>query len=348
MICFLCLDETGEMLPIFGFDGNVHNSISHIIEKYLDIKPPLPVENKFYEICSQCWQKLTDFHEYYQNIKSHEEQRLKMVELNETKNFIEIKEEIPYISPSSSVADEYETEDPFLSVLDKECLKDNTTPKTMPIKPKKRTNPSKSGKSRKKEENLSIPANEIKSEELENVTNSKNNETKRRKGYILLEENEELIRKHIQMLCQICPHTCCEFQDLVKHFKEEHPDVKPHVKCCERKLDCPSDILQHAYYHENPDYFKCNECGKTFINKSGLRDHYVHNHEPEENLSFACDECPRRFSRKNLLEHHKSKHVPEIERSYYCETCVPRKASATVLWEIFLPLYENDALSIQL
>lgn len=154
----------------------------------------------------------------------------------------------------------------------------------------------------------------------------KTNEPKRRKGHVLLEENDGLIKKHIKMLCQMCSYIGEDFSILIRHYKEEHAGVKPFIKCCERKLDCPSDILQHAYFHENPDHFKCQECGKTFINNSGLKDHFMKHHEPEENLPYGCDECPRRFSRKNLLAHHKAKHIPKTERSHFCKICNPPKA----------------------
>lgn len=158
------------------------------------------------------------------------------------------------------------------------------------------------------------------------ATPDKPHEPKKRKGHVLLEENEGLIKKHIKMLCQMCSYIGEDFSCLIKHYKEEHAGVKPYIKCCERKLDCPSDILQHAYYHEDPEHFKCSECGKTFINNSGLKDHFMKHHEPEENLPYGCDECPRRFSRKNLLAHHKAKHIPKTERSHFCEICQPAKA----------------------
>ncbi|TMW39748.1 hypothetical protein DOY81_015173, partial [Sarcophaga bullata] len=157
----------------------------------------------------------------------------------------------------------------------------------------------------------------------------KSNEPKRRKGHALLEENESLIKKHIKMLCQMCSFIGEDFSNLIKHYKDEHAGVKPFIKCCERKLDCPSDILQHAHYHEDPEHFKCQECGKTFINNSGLKDHFMKHHEPEENLPYGCDECPRRFSRKNLLAHHKAKHIPKMERSHFCQICAPPRAFAS-------------------
>ncbi|XP_037821318.1 transcription factor grauzone-like [Lucilia sericata] len=179
---------------------------------------------------------------------------------------------------------------------------------------------------KKKTKRTSLPRTEAKRTKK---AADKTNEPKRRKGHVLLEENDGLIKKHIKMLCQMCSYIGEDFSNLIKHYKEEHAGVKPFIKCCERKLDCPSDILQHAYFHEDPEHFKCQICGKTFINNSGLKDHFMKHHEPEENLPYGCDECPRRFSRKNLLAHHKAKHIPKTERSHFCEICQPPKAFAS-------------------
>ncbi|XP_059224596.1 transcription factor grauzone isoform X2 [Stomoxys calcitrans] len=332
MVCYLCLEKKDEQLPIFENETEMEWSIAEMIEKYLNVKP-IQMENGRCEMCVPCWQKLIDFHEYYQNIQALEESRVLLVEgarnLDEYTSNI-IKEECVDVSPySNTISDAFETEDPFLDLEDEEYKPSNA--KTRKRKSRKRSSTLNSN-----EEEMETPLNDIKNEvDVNTFTTAKTGgalnkgaETKRRKGRVLLEENEELIKKHIQMLCQICTHSSNEFQDLMKHYKEEHPEVKPHIKCCERKLECPSDILQHAYYHENPEHFKCNECGRTFINKSALRDHYKQYHEPEENLPFACDVCPRRFCRKNLLEHHKSKHVPVKERSHYCEICNPPRTFA--------------------
>ncbi|XP_037821317.1 transcription factor grauzone-like isoform X2 [Lucilia sericata] len=158
---------------------------------------------------------------------------------------------------------------------------------------------------------------------------NKTNEPKHKKGHVLLEENYDFIKKHIKMFCQMCFYIGEDYTNLTKHYKEKHADVKPFIRCCERKLDCPSDILQHAYFHEDPEHFKCQICGKTFINNCGLKDHIMNHHEPEENLPFGCDECPRRFSRRKVLERHKAKHIPKAERSHFCEICQPPKAFAS-------------------
>lgn len=76
------------------------------------------------------------------------------------------------------------------------------------------------------------------------------------KGKTLLIENESLIKKHLLMLCDLCPYTASDFIELTQHFKEHHAGIKSYIKCCTRKLNCASDIIQHAHLHEDPNYFR--------------------------------------------------------------------------------------------
>ncbi|KAM7342168.1 transcription factor grauzone-like [Cochliomyia hominivorax] len=218
-------------------------------------------------------------------------------------------------SPPSSDSDDDDDNDQTLASLLDDIKDEDSDGNFVP------KNESKESVQTKRKPKRNISRNESKQ--------PKKTEPKRRKGHVLLEENDSLIKKHIKMLCQVCSYIGDDFSNLIKHYKEEHIGVKPYIKCCERKLDCPSDILQHAYFHEDPEHFKCQECGKTFINNSGLKDHFMKHHEPEENLPYGCDECPRRFSRKNLLAHHKAKHIPKTERSHFCQICAPPKAFAS-------------------
>lgn len=76
------------------------------------------------------------------------------------------------------------------------------------------------------------------------------------KGKTLLLENETLIKKHLKMLCDLCPFTASDFIELTQHFKVHHTGIKSYIKCCTRKLNCASDIIQHAHLHEDPNYFR--------------------------------------------------------------------------------------------
>lgn len=98
---------------------------------------------------------------------------------------------------------------------------------------------------------------------LKRYQNAENNsqdnfkiQEKTAKGKTLLLENESLIKKHLNMLCDLCPYTANDFIELTQHFKHCHSGIKSYIKCCTRKLNCASDIIQHAQLHEDPNYFR--------------------------------------------------------------------------------------------
>lgn len=67
---------------------------------------------------------------------------------------------------------------------------------------------------------------------------------------------EQLIKKHIKMLCDLCVYSGSIFADIITHFKENHPNIQPYIMCCNRKFTRSYCIDQHAIIHENPDSFR--------------------------------------------------------------------------------------------
>lgn len=68
--------------------------------------------------------------------------------------------------------------------------------------------------------------------------------------------SEEVIKKHIQMACNLCLYVGNTFADIVDHFKDNHENIKPFIRCCDKKLTRGYCIAQHAYLHENPNSFR--------------------------------------------------------------------------------------------
>lgn len=69
-------------------------------------------------------------------------------------------------------------------------------------------------------------------------------------------EDEDLIKRYIVMGCELCIFLADDFDGIRDHFKEKHPDERPYVKCCGRKLNKRCLIVEHARRHENPEYIK--------------------------------------------------------------------------------------------
>ncbi|XP_030381761.1 transcription factor grauzone [Scaptodrosophila lebanonensis] len=152
---------------------------------------------------------------------------------------------------------------------------------------------------------------------------------KKQKWPPFCKEDEEIIRKYIVMGCELCIFLAEDFEGIREHFKEKHEGERPYIKCCGRKLNKRCLIVEHARRHENPEYIKCNDCGKVFANSSVLRAHWLVHHVPPSECDYQCDECGKRFSRRNLLELHKGSHVPADQRKFICQECPKHNAFAT-------------------
>lgn len=68
--------------------------------------------------------------------------------------------------------------------------------------------------------------------------------------------SEEMIKKHIPMGCNLCVFVGQTFSDIVEHFRATHPNVRPFIMCCDKKLTKRFYVAQHALKHENPNCFR--------------------------------------------------------------------------------------------
>ncbi|XP_067631672.1 transcription factor grauzone-like isoform X2 [Eurosta solidaginis] len=135
------------------------------------------------------------------------------------------------------------------------------------------------------------------------------------------DEDDEVVKKYIQMNCEVCSYVSEDYPILQKHFREHHAQIKAYVRCCNKKLFYRLDIVQHAYKHDNPEFFKCETCQKIFSEKSTLSRHLLAVHGTEEDLKFHCIQCPKKFARQKLLNWHLNSHVPMEERTFICDQC---------------------------
>lgn len=67
---------------------------------------------------------------------------------------------------------------------------------------------------------------------------------------------EEMIQKHIPMGCNLCVFVGKTFSDIVEHFRQAHPKVRPYIMCCDKKFTKRFYVAQHALKHEDPNCFK--------------------------------------------------------------------------------------------
>ncbi|XP_061396509.1 transcription factor grauzone-like [Musca vetustissima] len=159
---------------------------------------------------------------------------------------------------------------------------------------------------------------------------------KKRKELYKIDEKhaDEMILKYIPMGCNLCVFVGKTFPDIVEHFKEAHPRVRPYVTCCDKQFTKRCHLAQHALMHEDPNCFKCHECNKNFTSKRGLRAHDLNYHATEEERIFACDICPKKFAARNLLELHKPSHIPREQWAFFCPKCPSSRFASSYLLKV--------------
>ncbi|XP_017491877.1 PREDICTED: transcription factor grauzone-like [Rhagoletis zephyria] len=148
-------------------------------------------------------------------------------------------------------------------------------------------------------------------------------ELRQKRGKIKCND-DELVKKYISMSCDICIFDCADFEILKNHYRLNHPNIKPYVKCCNRTFLHWLSIVHHAHKHDDPEIFKCQACHKICADQKALSQHVANCHADK---IFSCDLCPKKFARKRRLEIHRNIHTPMNERNFICEQCPNRRYS---------------------
>lgn len=118
-------------------------------------------------------------------------------------------------------------------------------------------------------------------------------------------------------LCNVDTESLLGFQ---RHQRDVHNMKQSSIQCCARIFG-RSSILSHMRYHNNPDAFKCDECGGVFLSKYKLSDHKLRAHVKPDQVQFSCEICGKGFGLKQGLDVHRLSHVPTEQRRIKCAQC---------------------------
>ncbi|XP_061398244.1 transcription factor grauzone-like [Musca vetustissima] len=144
----------------------------------------------------------------------------------------------------------------------------------------------------------------------------------------LTKKYDEYIAQNHELFCSLCHIPLEDFNHLIVHFRDEH-NTKPYVMCCDKKFYKRAVFVDHLHVHKDPNYFKCEHCGKVFANRRCLKNH-LEWHDDSRKPRFNCSECGKDFFRRGSLEKHRLLHVPEEQRQFQCNECEKKFASESL------------------
>ncbi|EAT39684.1 AAEL008535-PA [Aedes aegypti] len=254
-------------------------------------------------ICEVCWDKVEQWHRFYQEVKDLHEDRQDSKPLS-----VFIKEEEDEIDEHliRGICADVSFEEPM---DDKEDCKSEIDDRSDEMPSMVEDSPPTTRKLR----------NTSKKTAKSKVSEPK---TVRRRRKVPLEQQkaeDDYIKQHRPFVCEECGEEFEGFDTLRKHSIKDHD--KQHIMCCNNQFKTRTLLHQHVQNVLNPQEIKCEICNRTFKFQSGYNRHKEEVHADEHLLIFKCDRCPRSFPKQKLLKRHLKEHETLENEKAKCEVC---------------------------
>lgn len=203
-------------------------------------------------MCTNCWKKISDFHEFYGRVDVATNEFLKTHTKGETLPFVEVKcDEIDVIE-NESVIVKKEVSDIMSTEAEPQLLQ----PSPSPLESDDAD-----------EENIE---NDQREKEIDHFNVERSNESDNDDGHELdtnitatpistangkIQNFDHLMPQYMSMTCDICDYPFKSMSGAFTHYRKEHQTQKIHIKCCDCQLRM-RDVKDHIRYHLDPDVFK--------------------------------------------------------------------------------------------
>uniref|UniRef100_A0A182KA93 Uncharacterized protein n=1 Tax=Anopheles christyi TaxID=43041 RepID=A0A182KA93_9DIPT len=317
-------------------------------------------------VCLQCVEKVTDFHNYHEQVKNNQDQ---LWSTQHQKYFEEVKIEPTPDDVYDVLELPFEEAEP-VEITPTESCKNETDPKCQEedqrdveselddeTKYEEEYNPSSSATSNNKSDDSEYEEEKplrglkgtAKSEQTriaqkrrgrprKSETGKKsNNEWKspsERRGKSKDETNQQL-REFYDMKCELCGEKLESFTALKNHYYRQH-QTHGYIKCCGRTFHSRYRLLEHLSYHVGASMVRCEVCNKTFSSRSYLLVHKSRIHGQAEDRPYKCTQCHQSYAMECHLKAHIVSHV-----RVNCTICGKELASALSLRTHMINMHGN-------
>lgn len=147
--------------------------------------------------------------------------------------------------------------------------------------------------------------------------------------------------------CDICSKSFLKLCHLKKHIISRHTTQEKRYSCekCGRKFLKESSLSGHMITHLDILPFKCNICSKTFASVKAQKFH-LKMHDNDNQKSYLCAICARRFNQASHLQFHMFTHTGE--RPYVCKICTKAFSQPGTLKEHIKIVHETTNTTVLL
>nr|XP_029733245.1 transcription factor grauzone-like [Aedes albopictus] len=306
-------------------------------------------------ICEPCWQTVSQFHRYYQDVKQYHEQLLEP-------NSICIKQEpldsIVEVEPSRIEAEVSSDEEESKVGIAEKC--NQLSEEANPVVVEKLTRSKAPSAQQKQMEDNFIKkhfpynCNECSVQFECYISMRRHMIDVHGKAYIMCcgvqYTSRYLLFQHVQAVlnpeafkCKLCDRSYTLRTGYVRHMHRRHPNNDP-FRCdqCPKRFPSADLLNRHTANHNRFTHkiIKCHICGQRFGRKLRLREHMIAVHE--KTAVYVCEICSKSFTRLEMFKEHQMTHeftAEELKKQ--CPIC-KRWQKNERLWKNHVDRHKGD------